>query len=127
MKKIKSIKPNIESDFSVYHEHSIYELSNKDMKKAGLSKKYYVDLTLSEYALDEMDLTEILQKANQKANYVYDVVFADTVEEAELKYMNVVLQCRIVDLQRELKFFAEKLEDLKELFAQEISFSFNKD
>ena len=125
MKKIKSLNVNIDSPMTIYHEHSIYELTDEEMEKSGVHKKYLVDRTYSEYAMNNMDLIEIIQRAERESEYVYGVAFANTVEEAELAYKNAVLECRILDFQNEMKRIVKKIIESKESLCNEICFEVN--
>lgn len=123
MKKIKSMNVNIDSPLTIYSEHSIYELTDEEMKKSRVYKKYLVDRTYSEYAMNNMDLIEIIQRAGRESEYVYGISFANTIEEAELAYKNAVLECRVLDFQNEMKRTVKELIDLKESLCDKICFS----
>lgn len=123
MKKIKSLNVNIDNPLTIYSEHSIYELTDEEMKKSGVYKKYLVNRTYSDYAMNNMDLIKIIQQAERDSEYVYGIAFANTVEEAELAYKNAVLECRILDLQIEMNKVVKKLIDSKESLCDEICFS----
>lgn len=123
MKHIKTIKVDYESKMTIYSEHSIYELTKDEMDSIGIHQKYLVNRTYSKYAMHEMDMSYILKNALRDSEYVYGVKFADTIEEAELKYQNDVLQCRIMHLQDKIKDISEKCQDLVEMACQDISFT----
>ena len=122
MKKIKSLNVNIDNPLTIYSEHSIYELTDEEMKKSGIYRKYLLNRTYSKYAMDKMDYIDLLKTAERESEYVYGVYFANTIEEAELAYKNAVLECRILDFQNEMKRIVKKLIDSKESLCDEICF-----
>lgn len=122
MKKVKSMNVNIDSPLSIYSEHSIYKLTDEKMKKSGVNKRYLVDRTYSEFAMNDMDLIEVIQKAKKESTYVYGVAFANTVEEAELLYKNAVLICIINSIKSQLE---DSIESLVKVTDNKIMFGVN--
>lgn len=40
MEKVKSIKSNINGDLTIYNEHSIYKLTETEMKESGVETRF---------------------------------------------------------------------------------------
>lgn len=114
MKRVKSMNCNINSRSSIYNEHTIYELSNEEMRLAGTTHKYMLDQTYCDWAMKNMDLIDVIKKAIRESEYVYGIAFADTIEEAELKYQNAVLTCRIKHLQQKMSDIMDQIESSKQ-------------
>lgn len=120
MEKVKSIKSNVSGNGMIYREHSIYKLSEAEMKEAGVDKKYLLDRTFSDYAINHM---ELINSAKRYSEGIYGIAFANTVEEAELIYKNAVLICVINDMQDKIKLVKQKIDQVANFSAEDIEFT----
>ena len=123
MDKVKSIKSNINGNLTIYSEHSIYKLSEAEMKESGVSKKYLLDRTFSDYAINHMDRMDLIKQAKRDSEHAYDVAFANTVEEAELIYENAILFCVIDNMQNKIKLVKQITDQIADFFAEDIEFT----
>ena len=123
MEKVKSIKSNINGNLTIYSEHSIYKLSEAEMKESGVSKKYLLNKTFSDYALNHMDHMSLIGQAKRDSEHAYDVAFANTVEEAELIYENAILICIIDNMQNKIKLAKQITDQIADFFAEDIEFT----
>lgn len=85
---------------------SIYELEEFEMKFSE-GKKYLLNQTLSEYALERMSKVDMITRFLRESTYVYGVAFCDTVYEAELYY-----KCCLMEIQ--LRRARDTVRDLQE-------------
>ena len=123
MEKVKSIKSNISGNLTIYDEHSIYKLSEAEMKESGVSKKYLLNRTFSDYAINHMDHMDLIEQAKCDSEHSYDVAFASTVEEAELIYENAILICVIDNMQNKIKLVKQIIDQNADFFAEDIEFT----
>ena len=123
MEKIKSIKSNIVGNLTIYSEHSIYKLTETEMKESGVCKKYLLNRTFSDYAINHMDQMDLIERAKRDSDHAYDVAFANTVEEAELIYKNAILICVIDNMQNKIKLAKQIIDQVADFFAEDIEFT----
>lgn len=123
MEKVKSIKSNINGNLTIYSEHSIYKLSEAEMKESGVSKKYLLNRTFSDYAINHMNRIDLIEQAKRDSEHNYDVAFANTIEEAELIYENAVLICVIDNMQNKIKLTKQIIDQIADFFAEDIEFT----
>ena len=123
MEKIKSIKSNIVGNLTIYSEHSIYKLTETEMKESGVCKKYPLNRTFSDYAINHMDHMDLIERAKRDSDHAYDVAFANTVEEAELIYKNAILICVIDNMQNKIKLAKQIIDQVADFFAEDIEFT----
>lgn len=117
MEKVKSIKSNIVGNLTIYSEHSIYKLSEAEMKEAGVDKKYLLNRTFSDYAINHMNRMDLIEQAKRDSEHAYDVAFANTIEEAELIYKNAILICIIDNMQNKIKLVKQITDQIAYFFA----------
>lgn len=117
MEKVKSIKSNIVGNLAIYSEHSIYKLSEAEMKEAGVDKKYLLNRTFSDYAINHMNRMDLIEQAKRDSEHAYDVAFANTIEEAELIYKNAILICIIDNMQNKIKLVKQITDQIAYFFA----------
>ena len=122
MEKVKSIKSNISGNLTIYDEHSIYKLSETEMKESGVCKKYLLNRTFSDYAINHMDHMDLIEQAKRDSEHSYDVAFANTVEEAELIYENAILICVIDNTLNKIKLVKQMIDQVDDFFAEDINF-----
>ena len=122
MEKVKSIKSNISGNLTIYDEHSIYKLSEAEMKESGVSKKYLLNRTFSDYAINHMDHMDLIEQAKRDSEHSYDVASANTVEEAELIYENAILICVIDNMLNKIKLVKQMIDQVDDFFAEDIEF-----
>lgn len=123
VEKVKSIKSNIVGNLTIYSEHSIYKLSEAEMEEAGVDKKYLLNRTFSDYAINHMDHMNLIEQAKRDSEHAYDVAFANTVEEAELIYKNAILICVINNIQNKIKLVKQITDQIADFFAEDIEFT----
>lgn len=123
MEKVKSIKSNIVGNLTIYSEHSIYKLSEAEMEEAGVDKKYLLNRTFSDYAVNHMNRMDLIEQAKRDSEQAYDVAFANTVEEAELIYENAILICIIDNMQNKIKLVKQITDQIADFFAEDIEFT----
>ena len=123
MEKVKSIKSNISGNLIIYDEHSIYKLSEIEMKESGICKKYLLNRIFSDYAINHMDHMDLIEQAKRDSDHAYDVAFANTIEEAELIYENAILICVIDNMQNKIKLVKQIIDQNADFFAEDIEFT----
>lgn len=123
MEKVKSIKSNINGNLTIYDEHSIYKLTEIEMKESGVCKKYLLNRTFSDYAINHMDHMNLIEQAKRDSEHAYDVAFVNTVEEAELIYENAILICVIDNMQNKIKLVKQITDQIADFFAEDIEFT----
>ena len=113
----------VNGNLTIYSEHSIYKLSEAEMKESGASKKYLLNRTFSDYAINHMDRMALIEQAKRDSEHSYDVAFANTVEEAELIYQNAILICVIDNMQNKIKLAKQIIDQIADFFAEDIEFT----
>ena len=112
MIKIKAIKFNSNnSNCELFDEHSIYLLSDDEQVLNNTPGKYLLNKTYSEWAINSFGTEELIKRAIRDSEYVFGVAFANTIEEAELKYQNAVLKCELQNYQHYLKRASDELSE----------------
>ena len=92
------------------------------MKESGVSKKYLLNRTFSDYAINHMDHMDLIEQAKRDSEHSYDVAFANTVEEAELIYENAILICVIDNMLNKIKLVKQMIDQVDDFFAEDINF-----
>lgn len=85
---------------------SIYELDKSELQFSE-GKKYLLNQTLSEFALESLNKAEMITRFMRESTYVYGVAFCDTIYEAELYY-----KCCLMEIQ--LRRARDTMKDLQE-------------
>ena len=112
MIKVKTIKFNSnDSNCELFDEHSIYLLSDDEQVLNNAQGKYLLNRTYSEWAMNSFETKELIKRAINDSGYVFGVAFANTIEEAELKYQNAVLKCELQNYQHYLKRASDGLSE----------------
>lgn len=112
MIKVKAIKFNSnDSNCELFDEHSIYLLSDDEQVLNNAPGKYLLNRTYSEWAMNSFETKELIKRAINDSGYVFGVAFANTIEEAELKYQNAVLKYELQNYQRYLKRASDELSE----------------
>ena len=112
MIKVKTIKFNSDnSNCELFDEHSIYLLSDDEQIFNDAPGKYLLHKTYSEWAMNSFEAGELIRRAINDSGYVFGVAFANTIEEAELKYQNAVLKYELQNYQRYLKRVSDELSE----------------
>ncbi len=112
MIKVKTIKFNSnDSNCELFDEHSIYLLSDDEQHSNNAPGKYLLNRTYSEWAMNSFETEELIKRAINDSKYVFGVAFANTIEEAELKYQKDVLKCELQSYQHYLKRASDELSE----------------
>lgn len=112
MIKVKTIKFNSDnSNCELFDEHSIYLLSDDEQVFNDAPGKYLLHKTYSEWAMNSFETEELIRRAINNSKDVLGVAFANTIEEAELKYQNAVLKYELQNYQRYLKRASDELSE----------------